>query len=551
MQQHLINGYGKLYYEKYLSHECIQSGIKEELVDPMLLKIKEECLRRLSATPEDRQSLEQQIGDIFDVHCGIETVAKEDSRMRASLAPVVPVRRQFIDTPDAHGKATGSRTGDFCYDMPFDKELADMLNKDDDLLQKLRSASDSWAAEGPSPGETRTIYCDIPDGEVMRTHPGLTVAQEGSDASLAVILYYDDLEVCNPLGAFHGIHKLGMFYWALVNIEPESRMAFHNMHLMTVALASDINYYGIKQTVSGLPGDTSFGSAMTALDQGMDITLSNGTAVRLHGWCILLSADFPAAALCCGFKQSTSAAHFCRGCDCDKKEDVYPCPNSFLEANSDLEAAHLLRTHDEYLDQYAEFQAKPTAKARKAFLTSIGLNTFTDHAFTRVPHFDVCRYVPFDFMHCEAEGTLKAELAHMLYHFIRQRPGWGFTLEAVNRRMRQYAWPGGHQPQPFTSGYLEKGTKDGLSKKGSHVHMTAGDMVHSCLALAPCTLSICCCCLVAQAAFLCDRRWYDTLCLTLYRCAASSHQGYSRSTMAVLAGTSSIFSAAHATLYLL
>ena len=158
MQQHLINGYGKLYYEKYLSRECIQSGIKEELVDPMLLKIKEECLRRLSATPEDRQSLEQQIGDIFDVHCGIETVAKEDSRMRASLAPVVPVRRKFIDTPDAHGKATGSRTGDFCYDMPFDKELADMLNKDDDLLQKLRSASDSWAAEGPSPGETRTIY---------------------------------------------------------------------------------------------------------------------------------------------------------------------------------------------------------------------------------------------------------------------------------------------------------------------------------------------------------------------------------------------------------
>ena len=24
---------------------------------------------------------------------------------------------------------------------------------------------------------------------------------------------YDDLEVVNPLGAFHGTHKLGMFYW--------------------------------------------------------------------------------------------------------------------------------------------------------------------------------------------------------------------------------------------------------------------------------------------------------------------------------------------------
>jgi len=33
--------------------------------------------------------------------------------------------------------------------------------------------------------------------------------------------------------------------------------------------ATDEDSYGIEQTVSGLPGDTSFGSAMTALDQGL------------------------------------------------------------------------------------------------------------------------------------------------------------------------------------------------------------------------------------------------------------------------------------------
>ena len=69
-----------------------------------------------------------------------------------------------------------------------------------------------------------------PDGEVMQKHPELGQSADRSDGSvrLAFILYYDDLEVVNPLGAFHGTHKLGMFYWALVNTAAEQRMAFHN-----------------------------------------------------------------------------------------------------------------------------------------------------------------------------------------------------------------------------------------------------------------------------------------------------------------------------------
>ena len=164
-------------------------------------------------------------------------------------------------------------------------------------------------------------------------------ASDRSDGTvrLAFILYYDDLEVVNPLGAFHGTHKLGMFYWALVNVERSERMSFHNLHLMTVALVSDIDYYGIEQVISGLPGDESFGSAMTALDSGVDVRLANGSTERMRGWCICLSADYPAAALCCGFKKSVSAGSFCRECYVNKHDEDYPTATSFLEDNGDLE----------------------------------------------------------------------------------------------------------------------------------------------------------------------------------------------------------------------
>lgn len=93
-----------------------------------------------------------------------------------------------------------------------------------------------------------------------------------------------------------------------------------------------------------------------------------------------------------------------------------------------------------------------------------------------MPHFDVCKCIPYDMMHVELEGLLKNELAAMLFYFVRKRD-WGFTLTALNERLNSYAWPGNYRPPTFTSGALEVGTKDGKCKKGCHVHMTAGDML--------------------------------------------------------------------------
>ncbi len=41
---------------------------------------------------------------------------------------------------------------------------------------------------------------------------------------LIFMFYYDGLKVVNGLGAAHGIHELGCFYWALLNLTPHSRL---------------------------------------------------------------------------------------------------------------------------------------------------------------------------------------------------------------------------------------------------------------------------------------------------------------------------------------
>ena len=482
VQQHLVGTYATLQYEKLVPRTYIQSVIKEQLVEPLAAKMKDEVLRRLASNPEERRTLEQQIRTVFEVHRGIETSAMEEGVLRRTVNPVAPCKRELIDRPDAQGAPQGPRRNDFVYDVPVNQELEAMLAKDPSLLAQLKQASDAWATERPAPGDSRTVYADFSDGEVLYTHPELGVDSDRSDGAvrLAFILYYDDLEVVNPLGAFHGTHKLGMFYWALVNVERSERMLFRNLHLMTVALVSDIDYYGIEQVVSGLPGDNSFGSAMTALDSGIDVHVAHGSTERMRGWCICLSADYPAAALCCGFKKSVSACAFCRECYVDKghADSTYPTPISFLADNGDLKCDECLRDQEQLDNDYATFQTLQSDTQRDDFLASIGMNSFS-HAFTRVPHFDICRNVPYDFMHCELEGSCKNELAAMLFYFLRKRPSWGFTLEKLNDAIRSYPWPAGFAPPIFTAGYLEKGTKEGRElkcKTGCHVHMTAGDM---------------------------------------------------------------------------
>lgn len=49
------------------------------------------------------------------------------------------------------------------------------------------------------------VLCDFCDGEFVRNHPLV----KANPKALLLALYYDDLEMANPLGSRRGKHKLG------------------------------------------------------------------------------------------------------------------------------------------------------------------------------------------------------------------------------------------------------------------------------------------------------------------------------------------------------
>lgn len=246
----LVEGYGALQYDRLVDRTAIQSGVKEGIIEPLCKNIKEEILRRLGKTPAERESLEKIIGTVFDVHAGIESTAKEEHALKEIVEPVTPKCRELVDAPDASGKATGPRRGDCVWDVPIDRELKAMVDADAGLLEQIRRASDAWAATRPEPGSSTKVYADIADGAVIQGHSQLGSTADRSDGSvrLAFILYYDDLEVVNPLGAFHGTHKLGMF---LLGIGQHSARAAHGVPQYTFGHCGPRLRYRLLRNQSG------------------------------------------------------------------------------------------------------------------------------------------------------------------------------------------------------------------------------------------------------------------------------------------------------------
>ena len=100
---------------------------------------------------------------------------------------------------------------------------------------------------------------DLCDGTAYKEHPLFS----RDETALQIMLYYDDLEVANPIGSRSTKHKLGrydyvyivcvsmpilcvgVFYFLLGNISPQFRSSLNIIQLLTVVKQSYIKEYGI------------------------------------------------------------------------------------------------------------------------------------------------------------------------------------------------------------------------------------------------------------------------------------------------------------------
>lgn len=94
-------------------------------------------------------------------------------------------------------------------------------------------------------------YYDIFDGsgysgdQFFKDHP----------SSLAIVLFHDEVEICNPLGSAAIKHKIDMYYYCIANISPKYRSRICAVKLLAIVTASHIKKYGIDKILAPIIDD--------------------------------------------------------------------------------------------------------------------------------------------------------------------------------------------------------------------------------------------------------------------------------------------------------
>lgn len=92
---------------------------------------------------------------------------------------------------------------------------------------------------------------DIHNGSLIQNHPILS--QDRS--AIGIMLYQDDLEITNSLGAARGKHKVTNVYYSLSNLEPWTRTNINVIRLAVIVAQKDTAYFGVKKSIRPLLRD--------------------------------------------------------------------------------------------------------------------------------------------------------------------------------------------------------------------------------------------------------------------------------------------------------
>ena len=360
IKEKVTEEFGRLRYEALTSGSAVNS-FKSSVQDWLgsathrILKELEPCISTDSGV-DVAQLIKSSLG-WFD---GIETEWTEAAAHRNLLgrALVAPIRRKLgshrsvIKDAEGHEYSVRERA-DYCYDIPLIEQMQALIEYDRAAWHQIVSSSDAWDASSVSdPWEID----DVTKGKLFREHPklgdsaGHIVCPElgGRRIKLAYMMYYDEVETCNPLGFSRGVHKIGCTYVKILNLPHEMRDRLEYIFPINLVLNDDMKRFGAECVLAGAkiqPGTNTLisnepsspGGQMRQLDAGVKLSVPSGddfggyVAQYFHGWMVLVSADFPAAGLLLPTSQSVAATKPCRGCDWDRTSRFAEKPASLLK----------------------------------------------------------------------------------------------------------------------------------------------------------------------------------------------------------------------------
>lgn len=135
--------------------------------------------------------------------------------------------------------------------------LCKLLN-DDTVIEHIDSCHKRIHNDG--------LIEDFCDGTTFANHS--LFSQD--PCALQIVAYYDEVEICNPLGSHIKQHKLGIVFYTLANITPHYRSQLKIINLAIVATTPVIEKHGLDEILKPFIAD-------------LNILATTGISVSVHG----------------------------------------------------------------------------------------------------------------------------------------------------------------------------------------------------------------------------------------------------------------------------
>ncbi|KAL2102281.1 hypothetical protein ACEWY4_001449 [Coilia grayii] len=336
------------------------------------------------------------------------TAYRQDRAISELLSPVsaeeVAVSQTICRVKQGSSKVMAIRKRSFYY-VPLIESLKQLLS-DSRIFTMLNAA--------PPRSRAGFLY-DFFDGDIFINHPLYSMKPN----ALQIILYTDEIEICNPLGSYASQNKLLMVYYSLGNIDPKFRSKLAAIRLLAIAKAEYVSKWGIDVVLQRIQKDVEL------LYNGVKIETSNGD-MDLYGAVIAVCGDTLAQHELAGFKEGVGFAYSkCRHCECTFED---------MQTSFD-ENEFVRRTQAKHIRQCLEIDKATTDNLKAHLKTTYGINRRS--RLVDFPAFDLINQTPQDIMHIIFEGVAPMEIKLVLKKLILSGD---LELDAFNSAIQNFPY---------------------------------------------------------------------------------------------------------------
>ncbi|KAI7813834.1 hypothetical protein IRJ41_002408 [Triplophysa rosa] len=255
------------------------------------------------------------------------------------------------------------------------------------------------------------------------------------ESNIALGLYIDDFEVCNPLGTSRKIHKITAVYWVILNLSSKCRSSLNLINLAVLGKTDDVRLFGYEKFLDPLVKDIKtleqVGIFVPALQQ------------YVKGTVFCVCADNLGAHGLAGFQESFIVDNFCRFCLISHKQLARTEPGDFK-----------LRSPEQHNSLLKELQNDDQLRSLNGVKKECALSK-------HLSYFHPITGFPADVLHDFFEGIVPLELSLCLKDLISKR---FISFEEINSRIKSFPYKNAdcvNKPQKIPKSSFAKGTIGG------------------------------------------------------------------------------------------